>query len=120
MIGSFSEQKRSFTRFLSIFERQIKLYDEYFNNDYYQMNYIIHRCPFTGNFTIETTMTIWNNQYFFNSIETTFDFLSSLKSFCSYFSMQQVRIVRQLKKPTNPTANIEERIGYGIYQKTIN
>jgi hypothetical protein len=120
MFGPIVKQRKRMTRLLSIFESQIKVYDEHFNNDYYQMSYIIHICPFTGNITVEATMTIWNRHYFFNNIETTFDFMSSLKSFCSYFSMQQVRIVRQLKKPANPPPNIEERIAYGIYEKTIN
>jgi DNA-binding transcriptional regulator WhiA len=65
-------------------------------------------------------MTIWNKKYFFDRIETTYQFLSSLKSFCAVFSIQDVRIVRQLKKPTNHSLNLEERIGYGIYEKTIN
>ena len=84
------------------------------------MSYIVHRCPFSGDYTIEVTMTIWNKKYFFDRIETTYQFLSSLKTFCAIFSMQQVKIVRQLKKPNNHTLNLEERIGYGIYEKTIN
>jgi DNA-binding transcriptional regulator WhiA len=65
-------------------------------------------------------MTIWNKKYFFDRIETTYQFLSSLKSFCAVFSIQDVRIVRQWKKPTNHSLNLEERIGYGLYEKTIN
>jgi hypothetical protein len=112
--------QRNILRFLTIFETQLKTYDEHFNNDYYQMSYIVHRCLFTNDFTVETTMTIWNKKYFFDRIETTYQFLSSLKSFCAVFSIQEVRIVRQLKKPTNHLLNLEERIGYGIYEKTIN
>ncbi|NBX87362.1 MAG: hypothetical protein EBQ97_02440 [Bacteroidetes bacterium] len=41
-------------------------------------------------------------------------------SFCAVFSIQDVRIVRQWKKPTNHMLNLEERIGYGLYEKTIN
>jgi hypothetical protein len=107
-------------RLLSCFERHLKGYDEHFNNDYYQMNYVVHRCFFSGDFTVEVTMTIWNKKYFFDRIETTYQFLTSLKSFCAIFSMQQVKIIRQLKKPTYQSINIEERIGYGIYEKTIN
>jgi hypothetical protein len=102
--------QRNILRFLTIFETQLKTYDEHFNNDYYQMSYVVHRCLFTGDFTVETTMTIWNKKYFFNKIETTYQFLSSLKSFCAVFSIQDVRIVRQLKKPTNHMLNLEERL----------
>ena len=112
--------QRNILRFLTIFETQLKTYDEHFNNDYYQMSYVVHRCLFTNDFTVETTMTIWNKKYFFDRIETTYQFLSSLKSFCAVFSIQDVRIVRQWKKPTNHSLNLEERIGYGIYEKTIN
>jgi len=112
--------QRNILRFLTIFETQLKTYDEHFNNDYYQMSYVVHRCLFTGNFTVETTMTIWNKKYFFDRIETTYQFLSSLKSFCAIFSIQDVRIVRQFKKPTYHSLNLEERIGYGLYEKTIN
>jgi hypothetical protein len=112
--------QRNILRFLTIFETQLKTYDEHFNNDYYQMSYVVHRCLFTGDFTVETTMTIWNKKYFFDRIETTYQFLSSLKSFCAVFSIQEVRIVRQWKKPTNHSLNLEERIGYGLYEKTIN
>ena len=112
--------QRNILRFLTIFETQLKTYDEHFNNDYYQMSYVVHRCLFTNDFTVETTMTIWNKKYFFDRIETTYQFLSSLKSFCAVFSIQEVKIVRQWKKPTNHSLNLEERIGYGIYEKTIN
>ena len=116
----FLQQQRIILKLLSSFERHLKGYDEYFNNDYYQMSYIVHRCHFSGDYTIEVTMTIWNKKYFFDRIETTYQFLSSLKTFCAIFSMQQIKIVRQLKKPINHTVNLEERIGYGIYEKTIN
>ncbi len=120
MKTSSLQQQRNILKLLSFFERHLKGYDEYFNNDYYQMSYIVHRCPFSGDYTIEVTMTVWNKKYFFDRIETTYQFLSSLKTFCTIFSMQQVKIVRQLKKPINHTVNLEERIGYGIYEKTIN
>ena len=120
MKTSSLQQQRNILKLLSFFERHLKGYDEYFNNDYYQMSYIVHRCPFSGDYTIEVTMTIWNKKYFFDRIETTYQFLSSLKTFCAIFSMQQVKIVRQLKKPIKHTVNLEERIGYGIYEKTIN
>jgi hypothetical protein len=118
--SSSLQLQRNILRFLTIFETQLKTYDEHFNNDYYQMSYVVHRCLFTGDFTVETTMTIWNKKYFFDRIETTYQFLSSLKSFCAVFSIQDVRIVRQWKKPTNHSLNLEERVGYGIYEKTIN
>ncbi len=120
MKSSPLQLQRNILRFLTIFETQLKTYDEHFNNDYYQMSYVVHRCLFTGNFTVETTMTIWNKKYFFDRIETTYQFLSSLKSFCAIFSIQDVRIVRQFKKPTYQSLNLEERIGYGLYEKTIN
>jgi hypothetical protein len=120
MKTSSLQRQRNILRFLTIFETQLKTYDEHFNNDYYQMSYVVHRCLFTGDFTVETTMTIWNKKYFFDRIETTYQFLSSLKSFCAVFSIQEVRIVRQLKKPTYHSLNLEERIGYGLYEKTIN
>ena len=120
MKTSSLQQQRNILKLLSCFERHLKDYDEYFNNDYYQMSYIVHRCPFSGDFTVETTMTIWNKKYFFDRIETTYQFLSSLKSFCAIFSIQDVRIVRQFKKPTYHSLNLEERIGYGLYEKTIN
>ena len=120
MKSSSSQQQRNILRFLTIFETELKIYYEHFNNNYYQMSYVVHRCLFTGDFTVETTMTIWNKKYFFDRIETTYHFLSSLKSFCAVFSIQEVRIVRQLKKPTNHILNLEERVGYGIYEKTIN
>ena len=120
MKSSSSQQQRNILRFLAIFETELKIYDKHFNNDYYQMSYVVHRCLFTDDFTVETTMTIWNKQYFFDRIETTYQFLSSLKSFCAVFSIQQVKIVRQLKQPTNYSLKLEERIGYGIYEKTIN
>ena len=120
MKQELEKRNENLIRLLSCFERHLKGYDEHFNNDYYQMSYIVHRCLFTDDFTVETTMTIWNKKYFFDRIETTYQFLTSLKSFCAIFSMQQVKIVRQLKKPTYQSISIEERIGYGIYEKTIN
>jgi len=112
--------QKNILRFLTIFETRLKNYDEYFNNDYYQLSYIVHRCFFTDSFTVDVTMTIWNKDFFFDRIETTHQILSSLKLYCAIFSIQQIRIVRQLKKPTNHILNLEERTTYGIYEKTIN
>lgn len=113
------KQKRNILRLLSCFERHLKDYDEFFNNDYFQMSYIVHRCYFGGDLNIEVTMNIWNKKYFFESIETTWQVLSSLKSYCSVFSMQQIKVVRQIKKPALDL-NLQERISYGVYQKIIN
>ncbi len=112
--------QKNILRFLTIFETRLKNYDEYFNNDYYQLSYIVHRCFFTDSFTVDVTMTIWNKNFFFDRVETTHRILSSLKSYCAIFSIQQIRIVRQLKKPTKHLLNLEERTTYGVYEKTIN
>jgi len=112
--------QKNILRFLTIFETRLKNYDEYFNNDYYQLSYIVHRCCFTDSFTVDVTMTIWNKDFFFDRIETTHQILSSLNSYCAIFSIQQIRIVRQLKKPTKHLLNLEERTTYGVYEKTIN
>jgi hypothetical protein len=120
MRRSIIRQQKNILRFLTIFETRLKNYDEYFNNDYYQLSYIVHRCFFTDSFTVDVTMTIWNKDFFFDRIETTHQILSSLKSYCTIFSIQQIRIVRQLKKPTTHLLNLEERTTYGVYEKTIN
>ena len=119
MENSSLKQQRNILRLLSCFERHLKDYDEFFNNDNYQMSYIVHRCHFGGDLTIEVTMNIWNKKYFFDNIDSTFQFLSALKTFCTIFSMNQVKVVRQLKKPAM-TMNLEERVGYSVYGKTTN
>jgi hypothetical protein len=120
MRRSIIRQQKNIFRFLTIFETRLKNYDEYFNNDYYQLNYIVHRCFFTDSFTVDVTMAIWNKNYFFDRVETTHQILSSLKSYCAIFSIRQIRIVRQLKKSNKHLLNLEERTTYGVYEKTIN
>lgn len=120
MKTSSIQQQRNILRLLYCFEKNLKRYHEYFDNDYYQMSYIVNRCPFNGDFTIEVTMNIWNNKYYFSNIETTSMLLSKLKSFCAIFSMQKFKVVRQLKRSAIQSLDIEDRIGYGVYQKTIN
>lgn len=86
----------SYIRILSFFERELKQYDESYNNDFYQINYIVSREQFSNDADIKIILTILKKPFWNNLFNEPFNLKKTLRNYAAYFSITDVTIVRPL------------------------
>jgi hypothetical protein len=110
-------------KLLLLFERQLKKYNSIFDNDFYQLNYVISRKRFPGDIEIKIIFSIVRHKIFRSQLNESESLKQLLESYCSYFSITDILIVKPFNiKKNKPISNgfnstpIEERLSIEIYR----
>ncbi len=115
----------SYVRLLKIFERELRNYDEAFANNYYQINYLLSRVSHTNEMKIKIVFSIFRNIVWRKVSERGINIKELLESYCRYFNVDDVVVVRPFvispstTRNTSNTVNlpppIEERVLFEMF-----
>jgi len=114
----------AYIRLLNLFERELKKYHTIFDNDSYQINYVLSRKKYTNDCEIKVVFSIQRTSIFRKLIKESQNLKRLLETYCRYFSVSDILIVRPYTQKrgklngneiiTNP---IEERLSFEMYRE---
>jgi hypothetical protein len=115
----------SYVRFLKIFERELRNYDEAFDNEFYQLNYTLTRVSHTNMMKIKVVLSVYRNVIWRKLSERGINLKELLESYCFYFNVDEVVVVRPFAIPMGTIRNssnlsemsspIEQRVSFEMF-----
>jgi hypothetical protein len=109
-----AKKNENLITFLSCFERHLMDYDDLFDNDYYYLTYKVRRSFFSEIEEIQVTMVLKNNYHFFKSLTKSISTCELLKTFCRYFSIDEIQIVKLFNREIQ-SQELKHRITFEIF-----
>jgi hypothetical protein len=114
----------AYIRLLNLFERELKKYHTIFDNDSYQINYVLSRKKYTNDCEIKVVFSIQRTSIFRKLIKESQNLKRLLETYCRYFSVSDILIVRPYTQKRGKlngdeiiTTPIEERLSFEMYKE---
>ena len=111
------KNQESYIKLLVLFENELKRYHKIFDNENYTLNYLVSRNQCSDSVEIKITMSISKKPLWILFIYDPNILKSILESYCNYFSVKEVTIVRPFNfGGSNITPPIEERVLFEFFK----
>jgi hypothetical protein len=114
----------AYIRLLNLFERELKKYHTIFENNSYQINYVLSRKKYTNDCEIKVVFSIQRTTIFRKLINESQNLKRLLETYCRYFSVSDILIVRPYRQKRGKstgdeitTIPIEERLTIEMYRE---
>ena len=121
------KEQESYLKLLLLFETELKRYNKIFDNEYYSLNYIVSRDQFSNSAEIRVTISITKKPLWILFIHDPRILKSLLESYCNYFSIKDLTIVRSFNfggsnkistTVAKPNPPIEERVSFEFFKNS--
>jgi hypothetical protein len=122
MKTTFNTGKERYYRLFTIFEMGLKSYSKIFEKEDYVITYVISKTLLSKDFEVSVTLSIRKNPLWARYFDEPRNLKSLLQSYCNYFSITEIKIVRPFKRfeRTVATPNIsiplEDRIFFEFFK----
>jgi hypothetical protein len=90
--------KERYYRLFTIFEMGLKSYSKIFEKEDYQITYVISKTLLSKDFEVSVTLSIRKNPLWARYFDEPRNLKILLQSYCNYFSITEIRIVRPFKR----------------------
>jgi hypothetical protein len=114
--------KEKYIRLFSIFESELVKYNKVFEKEDYVLTYVIGKTLLSKDYDIGVTLSIMKNPLWTRHFDEPRNLKQLFQSYCNYFSINDIKIVRPLKRvyreASDPIQKIplEERISFEFFK----
>lgn len=114
--------KDKYFRLFSIFETELKNYSKIFEKEDYVITYVISKTLLSKDYEISVTLSIRKNPLWNRYFAEPRNLKTLLQSYCNYFSIKDVRIIRPFKRfernvaTPNISIPLEDRIFFEFFK----
>jgi hypothetical protein len=114
--------KEKYIRLFSIFEYELIKYNKVFEKEDYVLSYIIGKTILSKDYDIAVTLSIKKNPLLAKYYDEPRNIKTLLQSYCNYFSISDVKIVRPFKRfqpnvsPHTISPPLEDRIFFEFFK----
>ena len=114
--------KEKYIRLFSIFESELVKYNKVFEKEDYVLTYVIGKTLLSKDYDIGVTLSIMKNPLWTRYFDEPRNLKQLFQSYCNYFSIKDIKIVRPLKRvyrqASEPIQKIplEERIFFEFFK----
>ena len=98
MKTTFNIGKEKYFRLFTIFEKGSKNYSKIFEKEDYVLTYVISKTLLSKNYEVSVTLSIRKNPLWARYFDEPRNLKTLLQSYCNYFSIRDVRIIRPFKR----------------------
>jgi len=98
MKTTFNIGKEKYFRLFSIFEKGLKNYSKIFEKEDYVLTYVISKTLLSKDYEVAVTLSIKKNPLWAKYSDEPRNLKTLLQSYCNYFSITEIRIVRPFKR----------------------
>lgn len=114
--------KEKYIRLFSIFETELVKYNKVFEKEDYVITYIIGEALLSKKYDIGVTLSIMKNPLWTRYFDEPRNLKQLFQSYCNYFSIKEIKIVRPLKRVYREVSEsiqkipLEERIFFEFFK----
>lgn len=118
----FNRGKERYYRLFTIFEMGLKSYSKIFEKEDYILTYVVSKTSLSKDYEVSVTLSISKNPLWGRYFDEPRNLKSLLQSYCNYFSIKDITIVRPFKRFERNTASslntlpLEDRIFFEFYK----
>ena len=122
MKTTFNTGKERYYRLFTIFEKGLKNYSKIFEKEDYVLTYVISKTLLSKDYEVSVTLSIRKNPLWARYFDEPRNLKTLLQSYCNYFSIKDIRIIRPFKrferKVATPHVSIplEDRIFFEFFK----
>jgi hypothetical protein len=98
MNSKFNKGKERYYRLFAIFEMGLKSYSKIFEKEDYVITYVISKTLLSKDYEVSITLSIRKNPLWARYFDEPRNLKTLLQSYCNYFSIKDIRIVRPFKR----------------------
>jgi len=98
MKTTFNTGKERYYRLFTIFEKELKNYSKIFGKEDYVITYVISKTLLSKDYEVSVTLSIRKNPLWTRYFDEPRNLKTLLQSYCNYFSIKDIRIVRPFKR----------------------
>jgi len=95
---TFNTGKERYYRFFTLFENGLKEYSKIFEIEDYVLTYVISKTLLSKDYEVSVTLSIRKNPLWARYFDEPRNLKTLLQSYCNYFSIKDIRIIRPFKK----------------------
>ena len=123
MKTTFNTGKERYYRLFTIFEMGLKKYSKIFEKEDYVITYVISKTLLSKDYEVDVTLSIKKNPLWAKYSDEPRNLKTLLQSYCNYFSIKDIRIIRPFKrferKVATPHVSIplEDRIFFEFFKQ---
>jgi hypothetical protein len=117
-----TQGKDKYFRLFSIFESELKNYSKIFEKEDYVITYVISKTLLSKDYEVAVTFSIRKNPLWLKYSYEPRDLRTLLQSYCNYFSINDIKIIRPFKRFERNVAiphislPLEERIYFEFFK----
>ena len=93
-----TQGKDKYFRLFSIFESELKNYSKIFEKEDYVITYVISKTLLSKDYEVAVTFSIRKNPLWLKYSYEPRDLRTLLQSYCNYFSINDIKIIRPFKR----------------------
>ncbi len=114
--------KERYFRLFSIFESELKNYSKIFEKEDYVITYVITKSLLSKDYEVSVTLSIRKNPLWLKYSVEPRNLRALLQSYCNYFSIKDIRIIRPFKRFERNSAKphisipLEDRIFFEFFK----
>jgi hypothetical protein len=122
MKTTFNIGKEKYFRLFSIFEKGLKNYSKIFEKEDYVLTYVISKTLLSKDYEVDVTLSIKKNPLWAKYSDEPRNLKTLLQSYCNYFSIKDIRIIRPFKRFERNVATphvsipLEDRIFFEFFK----
>jgi hypothetical protein len=114
----------SIFRLLTLYKTEIKKYDKMFDNDDYQLRYVVNKWILNDKVDIKVLLMVQKRSFWNKIVEDPYKVKKTLENYCKYFSLSETSLVRpysfHCKKSKENSAifhklDIKKRVSFEYY-----
>jgi len=123
MNTTFNKGKERYYRLLTLFENGLKEYSKIFEKEDYVLTYVISKTLLSKEYEVSVTLSIRKNPLWSRYFDEPRNLKTLLQSYCNYFSIKDIRIVRPFKRfdrnviTPQISLSLEERIFFEFFKE---
>jgi|GEM_PF-6283815 len=116
------KNREKFIRLFSIFESELKNYSKIFEKEDYVITYVISKTLLSKDYEVSVTLSIRKSPLWLNYSGEPRNLKTILQSYCNYFSIKDIRIIRPFKRFERNVAtphisiSLEDRIFFEFFK----
>jgi hypothetical protein len=122
MKTTFNIGKEKYFRLFSIFEKGLKNYSKIFEKEDYVLTYVISKSLLSKDYEVAVTLSIKKNPLWAKYSDEPRNLKTLLQSYCNYFSIKEIMIIRPFKRFERNVATphisipLEDRIFFEFFK----
>ena len=122
MKTTFNIGKERYYRLFTIFEKGLKNYSKIFEKEDYVLTYVISKTLLSKDYEVAVTLSIKKNPLWAKYSDEPRNLKTLLQSYCNYFSIKEIMIIRPFKRFERNVATphisipLEDRIFFEFFK----